>query len=85
MRTSEAGADGAPDTIFIYVTTVDHAAAPDPNLATQSIVEYLASISRVEAYFDACVRPDQADCNHRGKTKHRNAKLVQKAPFDLGP
>ena len=73
------------DTVFIYGTVVDHGAAPDPNVATQSTPDYLASISRVEAYYDACVRTGQADCAATGREKKdRNVKLVQKAPFDLG-
>jgi metallophosphoesterase (TIGR03767 family) len=73
------------DSIFIYVTVVDHIAALDPKPGVQDPVEYLASISRVEAYFDACERKGQADCANLGAAKHRNAKLVQKSPFDLTP
>ncbi len=71
------------DTVFIYGTVVDHAAAPDTNLATQSRVDYLASLSRREAYYDACVRNGQATCLAPGAPGDRNVKLVQKAPFDL--
>ncbi|MEA2498709.1 MAG: hypothetical protein QOH26_1114 [Actinomycetota bacterium] len=74
-----------PDTIFIYGTIVDHGAAPDPDEATQSLPDYLASISRVEAFYDACTRIGQADCAAGGRPKKdRNVKLVQKAPFNLG-
>ncbi|MFN2389722.1 MAG: hypothetical protein ABR575_08995 [Actinomycetota bacterium] len=72
------------DTVFIYGTVVDHAAAPDPDRARQSPIAYLASLSRVEAYYDACVRTAQAKCIASGRPKDRNVKLVQKAPFDLG-
>ena len=74
-----------PDTIFIYGTVVDHIAAPDPDEDTQSLPDYLASIARVEAFYDACTRVGQADCAASGRPKKdRNVKLVQKAPFDLG-
>lgn len=72
---------GKPGSLFIYTTTVDHAAAPMPNQATQETVDYLASLSRMESYQDACIRGDQADCLKTGKAKDRNLKLVQKAPF----
>ncbi len=39
---------GRADTVFLYGTIVDHAAAPDPDPQTQSRVEYLASLSRLE-------------------------------------
>ncbi|HYO60955.1 MAG TPA: hypothetical protein VEU29_03550 [Actinomycetota bacterium] len=72
------------DTVFIYGTVVDHAAAPDPNEGSQSRVAYLSSVSRVEAHYDACVRDGQANCEAPGRRKDRNVKLVIKAPFDLG-
>lgn len=75
---------GDPDTIFIYGTVLDHAADPDLNQAGQARVDYLASLSRREAYYDACVRTGQANCEAPGKPGDRNVKLVQKAPFDLG-
>ena len=73
------------DTVLIYGTVVDHGAPPDPDRGAQSTVTYLSSVSRVEAYFDACVRTGQADCAAAGRRKDRNVKLVIKAPFDLGP
>lgn len=72
------------DSVLIYTTIVDHSAAPDSNPETQSTVQYLASLSRVEAYYDACVRPLQADCAAAGTPEDLNTRLVQKAPFDLG-
>lgn len=75
---------GKPDAVFIYATTVDHGAHPDPDPAGQDPVAYLASLARVEAYYDACVRVDQADCNAAGGPKDQNVKLVMKAPFNLG-
>ena len=45
---------------------------------------FLASRSRVEAYYDACVRFEQSSCEAPGTRADRNVKLVQKAPFDLG-
>ena len=72
------------DTVFVYGTVVDHGAPPDPNRDAQSTVTYLASLSRVEAYYDACVRGGQAACEAPGRRKDRNVKLVLKAPFDLG-
>jgi metallophosphoesterase (TIGR03767 family) len=78
------GTDGSPDTVFIYGTIVDHAAAPDPDEASQPKVQYLASLSRVEAYYDACVRTAQADCAAAGDPEDRNVRLVSKAPFNLG-
>lgn len=74
----------AADTVFIYGTTVDHIAPPDPNSRTQSRTGFLSSISRVEAYYDACVRERQAECDALGRRGDRNVKLVQKAPFNLG-
>ncbi|HEX2294625.1 MAG TPA: hypothetical protein VHN37_04885 [Actinomycetota bacterium] len=73
------------DTVFVYGTVVDHGAAPDPDRGDQSTVAYLSSVSRVEAYYDACVREGQAACEAGGRRKDRNVKLVVKAPFDLGP
>jgi hypothetical protein len=75
----------AADTIFVYGTVVDHGAAPDPNRHKQSLTNYLSSISRTEAYYDACIRNGQADCSAGGRPKKdRNVKLIQKAPFNLG-
>ena len=84
-RLIEIAYDDSPrgDTVFIYGTVVDHAAAPDPDADAQSMVAYLSSISRVEAYYDACVREGQASCEAAGRRKDRNVKLVIKAPFDL--
>lgn len=75
------GTGGKPGTVVIFGTIVDHAAPADPSRATDD-VSRLASISRVEAYHDACVR-EQADCDALGKTKHFNVKLLQAAPFDI--
>jgi metallophosphoesterase (TIGR03767 family) len=72
------------DSVFIYTTTVDHGAALVPNQTQQSATDYLASISRIEAYYDACVRQQQADCSAAGRPADQNTKLVLKAPFDLG-
>ena len=72
------------DSVVIFGTAVDHAAGLEPNKATMSTEDYLASIARVEAYYDACVREGQAQCNAPGGKKHRNVRLVQKAPFNLG-
>lgn len=77
------GVDGKPGSVFIYGTLVDHIAHPTPDQAVQDPVEYLASLSRIESYYDACVRVGQADCDAAGGPKHRNVKLVLKAPFDL--
>lgn len=77
------GVDGKPGSIFIYGTLVDHIADPAPDPTLQDPIEYLASLSRIEAYYDACVRTDQADCEAVGLAKDRNVKLVLKAPFDL--
>ena len=77
------GADGKPGSIFIYGTLIDHIADPTPDATLQDPIEYLASISRTEAYYDACVREGQADCEALGMAKDRNVKLVLKAPFDL--
>jgi 3',5'-cyclic AMP phosphodiesterase CpdA len=77
------GRGRAPDTIFIYGTVVDHGAPPDPDRDAQSLVGFLSSTSRVEAYYDACVREGQADCEAAGGPRDRNVKLVIKAPFDL--
>lgn len=77
------GRYGRPGSIFIYSTTVDHAAAPVPDQAAQEPVDYLASVSRLQSYRDACLREGQADCSKPGATKDRNLKLVQKAPFRL--
>jgi hypothetical protein len=77
------GKDGKPGSIFIYGTILDHLAAPDPDLESQDTVEYLSSLSRVEAYYDACVRERGADCAAGGAPRDRNVKLVQKAPFKL--
>ncbi|MEA2446961.1 MAG: hypothetical protein QOK47_598 [Actinomycetota bacterium] len=78
------GVDGAAGTLLIYGTLVDHSSAPDPNESTQSTQEFLASLSRVEAYYDACVRENQAECAAPGDPEDRNVRLVSKAPFDLG-
>lgn len=78
------GKDGKPDTVFIYATMVDHVAAAQPDAEVQDPIEYLASISRVESYRDACIREAQADCAAPGSPEDRNVKLVLKAPFDLG-
>jgi metallophosphoesterase (TIGR03767 family) len=76
------GFDGA-GTVLVYGTLVDHSAAPDPSESTQSTQDFLASLSRVEAYYDACVRENQADCTAPGDPEDRNVRLVSKAPFDL--
>lgn len=73
------------DTVLIYGTIVDHAAPPDPDRDAQSTVGYLSSLSRVEAFYDACTRVGQAKCEAPGRRKDRNVRLVIKAPFDLGP
>ncbi len=73
----------AADSVMIFATTIDHAAALAPS-ETQSNEDRLASIARIEAYYDACVRTGQAECNAVGGKKHRNVRLIQKAPFDLG-
>ena len=78
------GPPGRADTVFIYGTIVDHGAPPDPDRDAQSTVTYLSALSRVEAYYDACVREGQAKCEAAGRRKDRNVKLVIKAPFDLG-
>ncbi len=78
------GRGGAADTVFVYGTIVDHGALPDPDREAQSVAGYLSSVSRVEAYYDACVREGQAKCEAAGRRKDRNVKLVIKAPFDLG-
>jgi len=72
------------DSVVIFGTAIDHAAALAPDPSKQSNEDYLASIARIEAYYDACVREGQAACNAPGGKKHRNVRLVQKAPFDLG-
>ena len=72
------------DSVVIFGTAVDHAAGLKPDQGSQSTEDYLASIARIEAYFDACVREGQAECNAPGGRKHRNVRLVQKAPFNLG-
>jgi hypothetical protein len=77
------GINGLPGSIFIYGTLVDHAADPVPDQAAQDPVGYLASLSRVESYYDACVRVGQADCEAGGEARDRNVKLVLKAPFEL--
>jgi hypothetical protein len=79
----QPGHDGSPGSIFIYGTLVDHIAGPTPDQVGQDPVEYLASLSRVEAYYDACVREGQADCEAGGRARDRNVKLVLKAPFEL--
>ena len=63
---------------------VDHGAGVDPDPVAMDPIEYLASLSRVEAYYDACVREFGADCEADGSPRDRNVKLVLKAPFDLG-
>ncbi len=73
------------DAVLIYGTTVDHAAQPDPDKDGQSLTQYLSSVSRVEAYYDACVREGQSNCEATGRLKDRNVKLVQKSPINLGP
>ena len=77
------GRDGRPGSVFIYSTTVDHAAAPVPDLGAQVPVDYLASLSRLQSYKDACLREGQANCGKSGQAKDRNLKLVQKAPFNV--
>ncbi|HYP23760.1 MAG TPA: hypothetical protein VEV43_09315, partial [Actinomycetota bacterium] len=72
------------DTVLIYGTVVDHGAAPDPDRGGQSTTAYLSSVSRVEAFYDACTREGQADCAAPGRRKDRNVRLLIKAPFDLG-
>ena len=74
----------AADTVFIYTTTLDHAAPLKPNKSQQSRVKFLAALGRVEAYVDACRREGQANCAAAGTKWDRNVKLIQKAPFDLG-
>lgn len=72
------------DSVFIYTTNVDHGSAFAPDQTAQSVPDYLASIARVESYYDACVRPAQADCGAGGRPADLNTKLVLKAPFNLG-
>ncbi len=78
------GKDGKADTVFIYATMIDHIAGVDPDPVAQDPIEYLASISRLESYRDACLRAAQASCSATGSPEDRNVKLVLKAPFDLG-
>jgi hypothetical protein len=75
---------GTADSVFIFGTTVDHAAQPKPNKENQGKIDYLASFSRRESFIDACVREGQANCEADGAAKDKNVKLVLKAPFDLG-
>jgi metallophosphoesterase (TIGR03767 family) len=79
----EPGVDGQRGSVFIYGTVVDHLASPDPDELIQDPIEYLASLSRIESYYDACVREGQADCAAGGDAEDRNVKLVSKAPFKL--
>jgi hypothetical protein len=72
------------DSVFIYTTTVDHGAPLTPDRAAQSPTAYLASIARIEAYHDACVRQFQKKCSAAGSPGDQNTKLVLKAPFRLG-
>jgi hypothetical protein len=55
---------------------------PDP--ATVPVEDYLASLSRIEAFHDACERMGQADCEANGSSEDRSVKLVMRAPFNLG-
>lgn len=77
------GKNGKADTVIIYGTLIDHMAGPDVDQSTQDPIEYLASLSRIEAYHDACVREDQADCSAPGDPGDQNVKLTMKAPFNL--
>lgn len=78
------GANRTADSVMIFATTVDHGAPIDPDSAVQDPTEYLASLARVEAFYDACVRTAQAECGAGGSPSDQNVKLVLKAPFDLG-
>ncbi len=76
---------GAKDTLFIYGTAVDHAAPPVvPDPSSVPVEDYLAALSRIEAFHDACERTGQADCGANGNPEDRNVKLVMRAPFNLG-
>ena len=76
---------GASDTLFIYGTAVDHAAPPVvPDPSAVPVEDYLAALSRIEAFHDACERTGQADCEANGNPEDRNVKLVMRAPFNLG-
>lgn len=77
------GRNGKAGSVFIYSTSVDHAAAPVPDQRGQEVVDYLASVSRLRSYQDACVTEGQADCANPGAAGDRNLKLVQKAPFKV--
>lgn len=79
----QPGANGKRGSVIIYGTVVDHIASPDADESVQDPVEYLASLSRIESYYDACVREGQADCEAGGDPEDRNVKLVSKAPFKL--
>ena len=72
------------DTVIIYGTVVDHPGPLVPDRATQTTTEYLAAVSRLQSYRDACIRTNQADCTAPGAPEDRNVRLVSRAPFDLG-
>lgn len=76
----KASKDGKPDSVYIYTTMVDHLAGVDPEMETDPVMR-LAAMSRIEAYYDACIREHQAECGAAGTPGDRNVKLVQKAPF----
>ena len=80
-----APGDGAKaDSIYIYGTTVDHGAPLEPNEESQGMIDFLASVGRVESYRDACIRQGQANCEAAGDAGDQNVKLVMKAPYNLG-
>lgn len=74
-----------PGTVIIYTTAVDHSADLAPDRANQSTPDFLASVSRLEAYRDACIRVGQATCAANGEPGDRNTRLISKAPFKVAP
>lgn len=78
----QPGKRGKRGAVVIYATPVDHDAHPDPS-ATPDELGYLASLARIEAHYDACVRPNQAKCEGGGDAEDRSVRLTLKAPFKL--
>jgi hypothetical protein len=74
------------DVAVIYGTIVDHAAPLDPDPATQSPVNYLASLARVQAYHDACILDTEGaqTCDGAGEPEDRNVRLLTEVPFEVG-
>ena len=78
------GQNGKADSILIYGTTVDQSAPLDPNEDSQSRIDFLGSVGRVESYRDACLRQGQANCEAAGQGEGPEREARDEGPLRPG-